>query len=402
MDKSLVSVIVPVYNVENYLEKCVNSILKQTYQTLDVILVDDGSTDGSAELCDQLEAADERVRVVHKKNGGVVSARREGLEHAKGKYAILIDSDDWIEKEMIADLYKVAIENKADMVTSGYYREQDTVCGIETDEIKEGIYCNVCDKRYLFKNLIYCGNFERTGISAFLWCKLIKKDLLKDVHEDINEKITYAEDAAIIYSCCVRAKTIVVTHKVYYHYVMRVGSAVYGKNEYYYRNINELYVFLKKEFEKNEFKDVLMRQLDTYMTSMVLRGLSHFLGLSGGTAIPYYDFDKTVLEKGTRIVLYGAGRVGKSYYKQIGVDKLFSLVGWTDKEYLYYRSQDLDVSSPEELRRWKYDYILLAFQKESLSELVKKELIDLYGIREEKIIWLKPINIIDKYNLLDL
>lgn len=400
--KDLVSVVVPVYNTKDYLRKCVKSIIEQTHQELEIILVDDGSTDGSAELCDQLQILDKRIIVIHKQNGGVVSARSAGIEKATGGYVLLIDSDDWIEKEMIAGLYKIAVESDADIVTSGYYKETDTTCGIFLDEVEQGIYNSISDKKYLFENLIYCGGLERHGIDFSLWSKLIRKTLLKEVHMCVDDKITYAEDAAVVYSCCVRAKTIVVSHNVYYHYVMRIGSAVYSKNEYYYRDINELYVFLKREFQKSEFYTSLIKQLDTFMTSLVLRGLSHFSGLNGGTAIPYYDFDKTVMEKGTRVVLYGAGRVGKAYYKQICADKLYHLVGWADKEYLFYKGQDLDVSSPEELRHWEYDHILLAFQEESLSQLVKKELVDLYGIKEEKIIWLKPVNMIDKYNLFAL
>ena len=109
MDKGLVSVVVPVYNVKAYLEKCINSILNQTYENLEIIIVDDGSTDGSSDICDQFLKKDNRVFVIHKENGGVVSARQAGIDKAKGEYVIAIDSDDWIEPIMISELYTLAI-----------------------------------------------------------------------------------------------------------------------------------------------------------------------------------------------------------------------------------------------------------------------------------------------------
>lgn len=398
--KDMVSVVIPVYNTKDYLEKCMKSVLNQTHQALEIILVDDGSTDGSAELCNQLAELDKRVTIIHKKNGGVVSARLAGLEKATGKYAILIDSDDWIEAEMIAELYKVAVENDADIVTSGFYKENDGIYGIVIDGVKEGIYSSFHDKKYLFENLKYCGTSEKMGVTGSLCCKLIKSRLLREVHIDINNCIAYAEDAAVVYSSCVRAETIVVTHKIYYHYVMRIGSSVYRSNLNYFANINKLFLFLKKEFEKSEFHSILMKQLNIFMISLVFQGLSYFADLDESVAIPYYDFDKTKLERGAKLVLYGAGRVGKSFYKQIQAERLYQLVGWVDKEYTYYQNMGLDVVSPEQINEWDYDCILLALKFEDLAQTVKKELENIYGIDREKIIWLKPINIIDKYNIL--
>ena len=203
--KNLVSVVVPVYNTRDYLERCVKSIMNQTHRELEIFLVNDGSTDGSAELCAQLQILDKRITVIHKQNGGVVSARLAGLEAAQGEYAILIDSDDWIEPEMIAELYKIAVENDADIVTSGFYKENDAVYGIVTDGVEEGVYNDACRKKYLFENLKYCGTSEKMGITGSLWCKLVKSQLLRDVHAKVSNSITYAEDAAVVYSCCVRA-----------------------------------------------------------------------------------------------------------------------------------------------------------------------------------------------------
>ena len=115
MNNDLVSIIVPVYNVEKYIEKCLNSLFGQTYRELDIILVDDGSTDKSGELCDRLAKMDKRVRVIHKKNGGLSDARNRGIDAAKGRYITFIDSDDYVSGNYIWHLYKLLIESQADI-----------------------------------------------------------------------------------------------------------------------------------------------------------------------------------------------------------------------------------------------------------------------------------------------
>lgn len=118
--KTLVSIIVPVYKVEQYLTRCVESIVAQTYSHLEIILVDDGSPDGSGVLCDTLASKDARIKVIHKENGGVASARNAGMEAATGVYLMFVDSDDYIKSHMVEALVRSAIETKADLVIGGY------------------------------------------------------------------------------------------------------------------------------------------------------------------------------------------------------------------------------------------------------------------------------------------
>ena len=114
----LVSVIVPIYNAEIYLERCINSIINQTYQNLEIILVDDGSTDNSSETGDKFQQRDSRIRVIHKENGGVVSARRAGIQSARGIYVAYLDSDDWIESDMYEELVCQIVQNRSEEHTS--------------------------------------------------------------------------------------------------------------------------------------------------------------------------------------------------------------------------------------------------------------------------------------------
>ncbi len=121
MDNLMISIIVPIYNVERYLERCVNSLISQTYKDIEIILVDDGATDNSGIICDKLGEQDERIRVIHKKNGGLSDARNVGISVSNGKYILLVDSDDYVEYTMCEELIKVAEETDADLVS---FREQ--------------------------------------------------------------------------------------------------------------------------------------------------------------------------------------------------------------------------------------------------------------------------------------
>lgn len=134
MENDLISVIVPVYNMENYLERCVHSVLQQTYQKLEVILVDDGSTDASPQMCDAYAAKDERVKVVHKENGGLSDARNAGLAVAAGAYIGYVDSDDWIEHDMYERMYRACVVRDAQLCVCRYFSEYaDRTLGAETE-----------------------------------------------------------------------------------------------------------------------------------------------------------------------------------------------------------------------------------------------------------------------------
>lgn len=394
----LVTVIVTVYNTCEYIRKCIDSVRSQTYQNLEIIIVDDGSTDGSSEICDQIKVEDARISVIHKENGGVVSARKAGLENAKGEYAIIIDSDDWMEEAMIFDLHKIAVENCADIVTSGYYRDNgDNVFAKCVDGLEEGVYQSKNDKEYFYRNFIaFEGNTDKVGITGSLWNKLIKTSLLKESHREMNTSVRHGEDVAIVYHCCAAAGTIAITHSVYYHYFVRAGSATFKSDSDYFSGVNSIYLFLRQEFEKNGYKVILLQQLEKLILRRILFGLS-WLGMNWKATIPYYDFDKRIIEKNAKILLYGAGKVGQSYYKHIYADKLYKLTGWVDKNYLYYRELGMEVSEVKILEQLEYDYIILAFKYENMAVAVKMELLEEYKIDENKILWLPPTNIIDKY-----
>ena len=242
--KELISVVVPIYNVENYLKKCIESIINQTYDYIEIILVDDGSTDKSGEICDEYEKIDTRIQVIHKENGGLSDARNSGLRIARGEYIAFIDSDDFIEKNFIEVLYKLCKENNAEIAQCefgkvGYEKfnivqeKKDTEILIKTG--KQMIY-----DIYNGKHMIY----------TVAWNKLYKRSLFKGI-EYPKGKIN--EDEATTYKLFYKATKVVITNQKLYNDVYRKNSIMNRK--YNIKRLDGLWAFERRmEFfkEKNE------------------------------------------------------------------------------------------------------------------------------------------------------
>ena len=212
MEKPVISVIVPVYNVENYLERCVNSLLAQTFASFEILLVDDGSKDRSGRLCDELAGRDDRIRVIHKENGGLSDARNAGIDAAEGEYLCFIDSDDYIEPEMLQVLHRLIAENQADI----------SVCGI-CDCYESGRY----PQSTQIRELVFTGTealkatLEGKELPGSVCTKLIRRDLLAN-HRFATGK-TY-EDAFITPELLLNAKLVAATTQSLYNYWHRDDS----------------------------------------------------------------------------------------------------------------------------------------------------------------------------------
>lgn len=206
-----ISIIVPVYNVEKYLEKCVDSILAQTFRDFEVVLVDDGATDSSGKLCDQLCEKDARIRVIHKENGGLSSARNAGIENARGNYLAFIDSDDYIDPGMMEELYRNIVNEDADLSVCGMF---DCYYGKEP-KIHEPFY-QVMDPKEAI-DIAFTGDFS--AISSVN--KLYKSSVMKDIRFPVGK---IYEDAFICVDVFLACKKIVLTSKQYYYYYHRENS----------------------------------------------------------------------------------------------------------------------------------------------------------------------------------
>lgn len=392
----LISIIVPLYNVKDYLGRCVESIRRQTYRNIEILLVDDGSTDGSEIICDELADKDERIRVFHLERGGVVKARKKGVEQAKGLYILFIDSDDWIENEMVEFLAKCATASNADIVTSGLMVEKEYSSTKRVDISDEGIYEKE-QKKGLYQYLMYDGR-GRYGIMPSFVTKLIRTSLLRDVYTGLCDKIQYGDDAAVVYSSCIRASKIMVTHEVFYHYEQREGSMTHDVDMHFFSGLNEVYLFIQQNIEDNLYKDILKDQLDAYFVDKCLLGINKLFGLNRNRVlIPYYSFSNNVIPVNSRVVLYGAGEVGQDYYIQIKGEGLLQLSGWVDKNYEKYQNRGMNVQSVDKLKTTQFDYIILAFKDQDIVDKIKKVLMKQYDIEQSKIVWFEANSKLDIY-----
>lgn len=209
----LISIIVPVYNIEAYIERCVNSILNQTYKNLQIILVDDGSIDNSGDICDKIAPTDSRIQVIHKTNGGLSDARNEGIKVANGKYIGFVDGDDYIDKDMYRVLYSAIIEYDSEIASCGYYEQFadkiDVKCCSEKTVRLDRI--QAYEALFIHKKILGCSSCN----------KLFSAQLFKDNKYRVG---IIGEDLEIIYRLLNEAEGVVCVNKSLYYYIHRENS----------------------------------------------------------------------------------------------------------------------------------------------------------------------------------
>lgn len=214
------SVIVPCYNVEKYIVQCIESILAQTFADYELILVDDGSKDATAGILDEYEKKDSRIRVIHKSNGGLTSARKAGAELAQGDYVAVVDGDDWIVPNYLEKFSRAIDQGTADVVCCGYYE-------MLGEEEKRESPVHKLNDRY--------GHFNREEIEQYLlpdlfrfkpvvWSKVFRRDLYLKYQMTLDSRISMGEDGAITYLCILNANEIFLIDKCMYYYRLNMSS----------------------------------------------------------------------------------------------------------------------------------------------------------------------------------
>lgn len=211
----MISIIIPVYNVKNYLDDCVQSILNQTYKNFEVILVDDGSTDGSAKICDYYANLDKRINCIHIKNTGVSNARNVGLNNAKGDYIAFCDSDDRYSVNFLLEMFRTIEKTKADIVICSYYYSNSEI----NRPVQQGEKSRFISREELLEKI-----FINNEIGGFVWNKLFKKAIIENIRFDTNLEI--CEDTDFICSVTQNNSKLYYLSEPLYFYTMRDNSAV--------------------------------------------------------------------------------------------------------------------------------------------------------------------------------
>lgn len=385
-----ISVIVPIYNVENYLEQCIDSILKQTYTNLEIILVDDGSADRSSAICDKYALNDNRIKVIHKANGGLVSARKAGVMEANGEYITFVDGDDWIEINTYWRLTQIG--QGVDIIAYTCYEEYGDYHIFKENKVQEGLYVLKNDKEVLYETMFMNNCFFEFGVSPSLCTKLIRRDILKNNQIKVNDLISYGEDVACTYPCLLDASTICITNLPLYHYRQRQGSIVKNSNILPRSNFIELYKRLHGKFVESSFNGGNMdKQLHYYMWfTLLVKAYGDFK-----TNMFLFPFSK--VRMGTRIAVYGAGSFGRVIKEFWEHSSGCGVIGWFDLHYETYQKQGIDVVCIDGLHQLEFDCLVIAILNETLAEKIKEDLV-IMGIPEAKIDWVKK-SVLEKTKL---
>ncbi|WP_188399492.1 glycosyltransferase family 2 protein [Sporomusa sp. GT1] len=388
MQGDLISIIVPIYRVESFLDECITSILNQTYRNIEIILVDDGSPDTCPAMCDRFVRQDSRVKVIHKeKNKGLVSARKTGIVAASGQYIGYVDGDDWIEPDMYEKMHDLIRKHDADVVATGHFRNVGENYTIVKNGLPSGVYRERNLLETVYSKLIYTGEFYQYGIRVNLWNKLFKRDILQLNQLAVSDEISYGEDIACVLPILLAAKCIVVENSPYYHYRQRPASITKKYETDEKAKLKILFRYLYQYVCDSVAPKVLLSQLHCFEFYKILYRCPEIFWTEN-SLIPY-----DCVTRDSRIILYGAGDFGRILYSAIISSGFCKIELWVDRLAEAYMVQGLPVHHVESVQAKDYDYVVMAVMNlpHSAQEETREMLIH-YKVAPEKIVWIN-----DKY-----
>lgn len=372
----LLSVIVPVYNSEKYLQRCLDSIIQQKYEELEIILVDDGSTDVSAQICDEYAKRDCRVKVFHKQNGGAGSARKEGIRHARGNYITCVDSDDWIEDYSYDDLMEIANRYNPDMIACSFIKEFGNFHTVREDYPNEGYY----SKNQFHEIIKKAGDEEDffcEVINGSLCCKIFRRGLFDEFQMSVPDEIKMGEDVAVILPLIFHIDSVYVSKKAYYHYCQNKTSTTWSWKTGEFDRLKIMVHYLKQRIcQGNATQERLMLQSIYFAMMEVLYDVPAHYFQCGISFLP-------TIKKENNIIIYGKGSFATNLIQIIKHYSLCNVV-------LNVDSSDANVLFAMESN--KYDYVIISILDCMIVNKVRTFLKE-NGIKKEKIV------VVDKKDL---
>jgi glycosyltransferase involved in cell wall biosynthesis len=386
MNNLLVSIIVPIYNSEAFLDKCIQSIINQSYKNIEIILVNDGSIDSSGEICDTYSSIDNRVKTIHKNNGGLVSSRKTGLKASTGEYILYIDGDDWIELTLIENYVNQVLKFKADVVISSHIVNLEGREDILMNSIPPGVYDKDKLKLTVYPKMLYTGKFSQFGIFSYSWGKLYRKELLLENQLRVDESITIGEDALCLYPTLLDADKLVILEQPGYHYRQRADSLIKTLRKIEISKMQKVYDDFKNIFFDKGILDIMLPQLQYYLLSLLIIN-TEGPDIDGITDL--YPFNKIESKKG--LVIYGGGTFGQHVYKKITNNKSYNILAWIDEKHKHYSKLNLPVTGFDKIKSLNYDVIIIALIDENNSKQAVLKLIK-HGVDKNKIIQLPIYN----------
>ena len=374
-----VSIIVPIYNVEAELRKCVSSILAQTYKDIEVILVDDGSPDNCSAICDEFASKDDRIVVIHKQNEGLVNARKSGLEKSTGRFISYVDGDDWIEEDFIQNLVDCQKKYNVDIVAAGFSKDIGDISDEHANVIPSGFYDKHRMITEIYPRMICAGEYFYFGICSYVWNKLFKKELLYDCQMAVDPRISVGEDSCVVFPVLLKSNSLYISESANYHYYQKAFSMLKSMDS------------LEKEKEKiswlndyllNSLKDApaeykLTGQIERYIDSLRIIRYGESKDPSQNR---FFNMAPT-----TRVAIFNSGIVGQNIYSIYLAKKIAPIAGWFDKDAKFYQAHGLNVKYFDEIPNTEFDKIIIAnLDKKSILSALK--ILENLGIDPKKIV----------------
>ncbi len=380
MTNSLVSIVVPVYNVEKYISQCIESIQRQTYENLQIILVDDGSTDQSGVLCETYAEKDQRIKVIHQQNGGLVAARKRGLECAEGKYVGFVDGDDSIAPDMYQVLTNSLEASGADFVHSGYW-ENEKKRAVNGQRIIE-----LLDKERKCKFLKDAVLGAECYVSPSIWSKLFKANLIKESYMQISNINQMGEDLINLCICVIKGRKVALVDGAYYHYRIRPESLSRKKTIEGLKDIIRMYEGICEVLFSYGYDQELASVMDRLLWNNMLKCIDR---IGRCFQVEKFFFKDMDILKGRNIVVYGAGRVGRDYYAQICRYTECRLVAWADVFPEQYNYPNIRLYSMKDLNSMEFDILIIAVKDAETADEICTQLVE-EGIERNKVYWSEP------------
>ncbi len=384
----LISIIIPAYNIENYIGRCIESTISQSYSDIEIIVVNDGSMDGTGKICQKYADTDARVVYISQKNMGSVGARKTGLVKATGKYIIFADGDDYMDSNLVEKLYELIVKNDVDFVHSNYMIDGKNMNYINKIHMYTEKDLNFDFRVSLLKDYVFEWNFDKEIFECNLYGCIYQKKFIDDCYMPLSNQQQYGEDLLCFCNQIMKCKSMLMIPDAYYHYVQRDGSLCHsGDFDDALSNKISLYKELKSMLSNYGISQQLLEQCQLFFANKMLHDFGMITSERIKTKYKYIcEFAHMLV--GKKIVLYGAGDVGQSIYEQLIECQNIAIVGWVDLNFGKIHNKYRDITNPLSINSLQYDYIVIAIEREETAKQIINYLSNM-NINKDLILW-KP------------
>ena len=394
------SIVVLVFNEKYRLDKCLLSLKSQLMYNIEIILVDDGSNDGSAELCDKAASLDERIKVLHMSNKGSAAARKAGMKLATGKYVTFVDADDWIEQDLCACLYEKAKESGAELIIGGHFLESAEEARQQISTLSAGFYDRQALEIQVFPQLFHNDFYSSWNIYPFLCGKLFLREKLLPYMERVEDSIVLGDDVCVTFPYLLSCKSIMMVDNSLYHYVQRVDSQSQARlNHENLRSMRSIYKLVLESIHQQGLEETYAGKFRLYMlTTMLIPRFPWLLGkyLCQESELPFFQ-----VRKSSKVIIYGAGVFGRALHDFLTESHFAEVVLWLDARAEQLRKSGYEIKALQEVEKWPdYDCVVVPIMNREAVKAVCRDLLAV-GIEAGRIRYLneKYVNSSDVWRM---